>query len=303
MTTKVEKQENYESIKNQLNNFISELSKKKGYVLLSSDYDNEMYSKDDKPNVFINKSEVNAFKTVITSDSFKNAVQEAKEKLNIESGDDHDFMFLNKKDALDTLTQVVAAEKGLADPYGENLELTDEEYEKLVAEKGEDMWWVYAGLGEERAESLKNEIEAVVNEVLRRSGMPKSWFQYVVSCLLGTDFLSYHIKVDSEHAERVQVVNVEKDFVDLRIYKGIKKDEYHDCWKAIEDYLTHNVPAGLVRVENEGSKIYNDMANGASNSQLRAEYRKTHKSQTREEITINTHKIIKTRTKYKKIKT
>lgn len=303
MTTKVEKQENYESIKNQLNNFISELSKKKGYVLLSSDYDNEMYPKDDKPNVFINKSEVNAFKTVITSDSFKNAIREAKEKLGIESGDDHDFMFLNKKDALDTLTQVVAAGKGLADPYGENLELTDEEYEKLIAEKGEDMWWVYAGLGEGRAESLKNEIEAAVNEVLRKSGMPKSWFQYVVSCLLGTDFLNYHIKVDSEHAERIQVVNVEKDFIDLRIYKGIKKDEYYDCWKAIEDYLTHNVPAGLVRVENEGSKIYNDMTNGASNSQLRAEYRKTHKSQTREEITINTHKIIKTRTKYKKIKT
>ena len=302
MTTKVEKQENYESIKNQLNNFISELSKKKGYVLLSSDYDNEMYSKDDKPNVFINKSEVNAFKTVITSNSFKNAIREAKEKLGIESGDDHDFMFLNKKDALDTLTQVVAAGKGLADPYGENLELTDEEYEKLVAEKGEDMWWVYAGLGEERAESLKNEIEAVVNEVLRKSGMPKSWFQYVVSCLLGTDFLNYHIKVNSEHAERARVINVEKDFIDLRIYKGIKKDEYYDCWKAIKDYLTHNIPAGLMRVEDESSKLYNDKINGVKTSKIQKNYHDNHPFSTELTTKRNSLKLIKSHAEYKNIK-
>lgn len=302
MTTKVEKQENYESIKSQLNNFISELSKKKGYVLLSSDYDNEMYSKDDKPNVFINKSEVNAFKTVITSNSFKNAIREAKEKLGIESGDDHDFMFLNKKDSLDTLTQVVAAGKGLADPYGEKLELSDEEYEKLVAEKGEDMWWIYAGLGEERAESLKNEIEAVVNEVLRKSGMPKSWFQYVVSCLLGTDFLNYHIKVNSEHAERARVINVEKDFIDLRIYKGIKKDEYYDCWKAIKDYLTHNIPAGLMRVEDESSKLYNDKINGVKTSKIQKNYHDNHPFSTELTTKRNSLKLIKSHAEYKNIK-
>lgn len=289
-----DKQENYESIKNQLNDFISELSNKKSYVLIDA------YSEEEKP--YLDKNEENAFNIIVKSDSFKTAIENAKVKLGIDSGDDHDFMFLDKESALNTLLQVVAAARALADPYAENLELSDEEYEKLVAEKGEDMWWIYAGLGEERAESLKNEIEAVVNEVLRKSGMPKSWFQYVVSCLLGTDFLNYHIKVNSEHTERARVINVEKDFIDLRIYKGIKKDEYYDCWKAIKDYLTHNIPAGLMRVEDESSKLYNDKINGVKTSKIQKNYHDNHPFSTELTTKRNSLKLIKSHAEYKNIK-
>ena len=290
-----DKQENYESIKNQLNDFISELSNKKSYVLIDA------YSEEEKP--YLDKNEENAFNIIVKSDSFKTAIENAKVKLGIDSGDDHDFMFLDKESALNTLLQVVAAARALADPYAENLELSDEEYEKLVAEKGEDVWWVYAGIGEERTKLLKKEIENTVDEVLKISGMPKTWFQYVASCLLGTDYFNFHIKVGGEHSERLKVVNIERDFVDLRIYKGTKKQEYCECWKAIEDYIKHNVPAGLVRVEDQNSKIYNDKVNGVDNSKLRAEYHRTHSAQTKEEITINTHKVIQSRKKYKKIKT
>lgn len=321
---KTDFQEDYEGIKRQLNDFISELSCEKSYVLIDAKYE-----KDKKLPLYMEPSEEKALKTIIESDSFKNAIKDAKDKLGIDGyEDDHDFAYVNEADALEDLTQVVAVAQGKALPYGKypsptilgnepdksdepandeheglaELDLSDDECEKLIKDKGEDMWWVYAYLGEEGVKDLKASIKLVIDEALEKSGMPKTWFPYMVACLLGMDPLDYHIKVMGEHAKRLEVVNVERDFVDLRIFKGAKRVEYQDVWKAIEDYLSYNISPSLMRVEDEGDKLYNDKIHGVENSKLHADYKKTHISQNYNDIMSNTRKLIRQREAYKKIK-
>lgn len=251
-------EEKYESIKQQLNANIFKLASDNKRVLMEDD-----------------KKDEDIIKLITKDETFVNEIKSAKNILVVNSDDDLDFVFRNKKDALDTLVYVVAISRGLADPYYVKEELNNEE-EKIYYEKGEAYGNVYVQIGKKCVTILEEEIKNEINRVLKRCGMPKTWFSFIAASLLGYNYLNFHISVESEHAERVKVVNVEREYIDLRIYKGINKKEYCDIWKVIEDYLTHNIPAGLIRVINEGTRLYNESVNGVKTSDIQKKYQQQH---------------------------
>ncbi len=284
--------ENYQSILKQLNKKILELANKNSHVLIDD-----------------NANDIKTIKTIIEGNTFKNAIHRAKEKLEVDTDDDFEFYFADRQTALDTLIYVVAIYRGMAVPYADydktiNLKedntLSDEEKE-FLAEKDEEYVSVYYQIGKERMKKLEGEIVSEINSILTKCGMPQTQFQYIATCLLGDNYLNFHVNVLSEHAERLKVVDVQREFIDLRIYKGIEKKEYHDCWKAIEDYLTHNVPVGLVRVKNISSKLYNDKINNVKVSDIQAEYYQKHPASDEDGTRRNMLKMIKMQEKYKHI--
>lgn len=197
---------------------------------------------------------------------------------------------------------VIAVSRGLADPYYVKNELSKTE-ERIYREKGEAYGNVYVQIGEKCAVDLEKEVEEEISKILSRCGIPKTYFSFVAASLLGYNYLDFQITAKSEHANRLKVINVERDFINLRIYKGTKKKEYCEIWEAIEDYLTHNVPVGLVRVEDEGSKLYNEKINGVKTSVIQKEYHEAHPSSLETTTQRNAIKLINKRSKYKTIKT
>lgn len=278
--------EDYESIKEQLNASILEISDKNEHELMA----------DSK-----SKKEKEIIKFITKDSTFKSVIEEARNKLNLDADDEFDFAFNSSEEVIDTLVYVVAFYRGIAVPYSYKDSYSEEE-ERVFKAKGEDYGVVFSQIGQEGVAKLEQEITNVINEVLIKCGVPKTWFTYIGACLLGESYLDFHVLVKSEHSKRLQVVNVERDFVDLRIWKGIKKDEYNDGWKALSDYLTHNVPLGLVRVEDEGTKLYNDILNGKKPAEVVNEYVAKRPRTSEDDAKRAAYRLVKYRRDYKKIK-
>lgn len=278
--------ENYKSIKDQLNKNIEELASKKEHVLMDDE-----------------EKDREILRIITESDTFTDAITSAKEKLVVASDDaDFEFCIDSREKALDLMVYIVAISRGLADPdYHKSNHDTKEEKE-LYETKSTSYCDVYVQIGEECVKELEREITREINNILSKCGMPRTWFQYVAASLLGRNYLNFHICVQSEHAERLKVTDVKRGYIALKVYKGIKKEEYCDCWKAFEDYLTHNIPKGLVRVEDEGTKLYNEKINGVKTSVIQKSYRRSHPSSTEFTTQRNALKLVKKRQEYRTIK-
>ncbi len=277
--------EDYEYIKEQLNAQILELSDEKEHELMLN-----------------NEKEQNIVKLITKNNTFRNAVEAARAKLSICEDDDFPFTFGSREEVIDTLVYVVAFYRGIAEPYLEKENYSDEE-ELIFKEKGEDYGTVFSQIGQKGVKKLEEEIIETINGIVAKCGLPQSWFTYAGACLLGDNWLEFQIFVKSEHAKRLQVVKVEREFVDLRIWKGIKKDEYNDGWKVLSDYLTHNIPLGLVRVEDEGTRFYNDRLNGKKTTEIIAEYMAQHPCTNEDDAKRALFRQLRLRRRYKNIKT
>lgn len=277
--------EDYESIKEQLNANILEISDKNEHELMAD-----------------SKREKDIIEFITKDSTFKSVIEEARNKLNLDADDAFPFAFNSSEEVIDTLVYVVAFCRGIAEPYFYKDSYNEDE-ERVFKTKGEDYGVMFSQLGWGGIAKLEQEITSVINEILTKCGVPESWFTYIGACLLGESYLDFQVRVKSEHSKRLQVVNVERDFVDLRIWKGIKKDEYNDGWKALSDYLTHNVPLGLVRVEDEGTKLYNDKLNGKKTAEIVNEYVAKRPHTSEDDAKRAAYRLLKSRRKYKKIKT